>query len=208
VPSAAGGGGNKGLIIGLIVVIVLGLIAVAVVLLGGDDDDDPEVATDTTTTTEGSSSTTEDTSTTSEPPPSTTETSEPPVTDTIDVEGEFKSVFDLEEGDCWDDPEESSSQVNEVEVLPCDQPHDNEIYLVFDLPDGEFEQTAVEQGSNEGCEADFETFVGIDAETSELDFFPIYPTEASWADGDREVICSLYDEELRKLVGSMEGKEV
>jgi hypothetical protein len=210
VPSSTGGGGaNKGLIIGLVVVIVLGLIGVGVVLLGGDDDDGDEVSTETTTTTEPSesTSTTEDTTSTTDAP-TTTETSEPPVTDTIDVEGEFKSVFDLEEGDCWDDPEESSSQVNEVEVLPCDQPHDNEIYLVFDLPDGDFDATAVEEGSADGCGSDFEGFVGLDAETSELDFFAIYPTEATWAEGDREVVCSLYDEEFRKLVGSMEGQEV
>jgi hypothetical protein len=36
--------------------------------------------------------------------------------------------------------------------------------------------------------------------------FPIFPTEASWnEDDDREIICALYNADLSKLTGSMEG---
>jgi hypothetical protein len=208
------GGGNKGLIIGLVVVIVLGLIGVAAVLLTRDGDDD--VATDdddpkiTTTTDPPPSS-----ATTDAPPTSgstettgTTDTTTPSVTETIDAEGEFKSVFDLEDGDCWDDPETTSDQVNEVEVLPCSEPHDNEIYHVFDLADGDFDATAVEEGARSGCLDEFDAFVGLPYADSELDVFAIWPTEESWAEGDREVLCSVYAIDLRKLVGSMEGEAI
>jgi hypothetical protein len=174
-------------------------------------DDVDDVATDTTTTRPTTTEPTTDTTTgsTTDSTEPTTDTTEPPVTDdTIDAEGEMTSVFDLEEGDCWDDPDSSASQVNEVEVLDCEQPHDNEIYYVFDLPDGDFDQDTVDSGSQDGCLSKFEDFVGISYDESKLGIFPIYPTEESWAEGDREVICSVYDIDLRKLVGSMEGEAV
>jgi hypothetical protein len=217
VPTPGGdGGGRKGLIIGLVVVIVLGLIAVgAILLLGGDDDDTATDDTTDETTDETTEDTTEDTTddttedTTDDTTEDTTEdTTDDTTDDTIDTEGELTSVFDLEEGDCWDDPPASASQVSEVEVVDCDDPHDNEIYLVFDLADGEYDQTQVETDAQDGCLAEFEDFVGIAYEDSRLDVFAIWPTSQSWDEGDREVLCSLYDIDLRKLVGSMEGAEV
>ena len=42
------------------------------------------------------------------------------------------------------------------------------------------------------CIDQFEGYVGLDYNSSELAVFSIYPTEGSWADGDREIdLCSL-----------------
>jgi hypothetical protein len=55
------------------------------------------------------------------------------------------------------------------------------------------------------CVAEFEAYVGLSYVESELNVFPITPTEGSWATGDREIVCALYNLDLSKLTGSMEG---
>jgi hypothetical protein len=116
------------------------------------------------------------------------------------------SVFDLREGDCFDDPEDAATQVETVWAMPCTEPHDNEIYLVFDLPDGAYPGvTAIDQASDERCFNAFESFVGVDYFESELEYFPVTPTPQSWGTGDRTVYCALYALDLSKLTGSMRG---
>ena len=51
----------------------------------------------------------------------------------------------------------------------------------------------------------FERYVGIAYEASRLDIDWLRPTEESLRQGnDREIVCYLYDLNLRKLVGSTE----
>jgi hypothetical protein len=211
-----GGGPNKGLVIGLIVVIVLGLAGVAFVLLGGDDDEEASTSTTTaprSTTTEETSDTTEepdDTTTTTEDEPddttTTTEDEDPP--DTVDAED--VSVFDIEVGDCWNDPEAGSdTETQTVPVVPCDQPHDNEVYHLFDLTLDEYDSAAIEEEGSPICESTFEEYVGSDYDTSLLYYSAFTPTAESWEAGDREVICYLYDGTNNEpLEGSMEGAEI
>jgi len=52
----------------------------------------------------------------------------------IEEEGDL-GVQSVEVGDCFDDPEGVAEERVEVEALgavPCDQPHDNEAYHLFD----------------------------------------------------------------------------
>lgn len=110
-------------------------------------------------------------------------------------------------GDCFDDQYQGGEIAEEVETLPmvdCDEPHDNEAYAIFDLPDGAFPgDDALYVEGLDGCLPLFEGYVGSSYETSRLDLFPITPLAEGWADGDREVICALYDVDLNKLTGSM-----
>ena len=91
-----------------------------------------------------------------------------------------------------------------VPVVDCDEPHDNEGYATFKLPDGACpgDDANTEQGLD-GCFPPFEGFVGRPYETSRLDMFPTIPLAEVWADGHREVICALYDVNLAKVTGSM-----
>jgi hypothetical protein len=191
------------------VVIVLGLAGVAFVLLGGDDDDEASTSSSTTPGTETPETTDEDTTTTTEEEPddttTTTEDDDPPDT----VEPEDVSVFDIEVGDCWNDPSSESTQTETLPVVPCDQPHDKEVIFLFDLTGDEFDQAAVEPAVEAECVPAFEEFVGTDYQTSELYLHYISPTSESWEAGDREVICSIYDGTNNEpLVGSMEGAEI
>ena len=40
-----------------------------------------------------------------------------------------ESVFSLELGDCFDDPE-TFDEVSELDTIDCSEPHDNEIYAL------------------------------------------------------------------------------
>jgi Septum formation len=116
------------------------------------------------------------------------------------------SVFDLKVGDCFNDDPAGGTVVNTVATVDCGDPHDNEVYFVFDMTDAAFpgSDASIDAGS-ERCIAEFEGFVGISYIESDLDVFPITPTAESWDQGDREVLCALYALDLSKLTGSMEG---
>ncbi len=115
------------------------------------------------------------------------------------------NVFDLQVGQCFDDPE-SFEEVSDVPIVDCEEPHDNEVYHLFDLADGDYPGAdTVESQAIDGCLATFDSFVGHDYATSELDVRYLYPTEETWNDGDREVVCALFDLSGNKLTGSAEG---
>lgn len=115
------------------------------------------------------------------------------------------NVFDLEVGQCFDDPESFDEVVN-VDVVECAEPHDNEVFHVFDLADGDYPgEDEAEAGANDGCIAAFESFVESDFATSELDIRYLYPSAESWDDGDREVVCALFDRSGEQITGSEEG---
>lgn len=114
-------------------------------------------------------------------------------------------VFSLEVGDCFQDPDSATEEVRAVQAVDCDEPHDNEVYAVFDLPDGDFPGAdAIAEASLEGCLDRFEQYVGTAYPASELYATWLYPTETSWGEDDREVVCVLFAQD-EQLEGSMEG---
>jgi hypothetical protein len=111
-----------------------------------------------------------------------------------------QDVFEVAVGDCFnnegeiaegDTAEGDTGEVSDIPAVPCAEPHDNEIFYLFDLAGDEF-PTDVDILADDGCYAQFATFVGLDYESSTLDYFPIMPTAETWAQGDREVICSVF----------------
>jgi hypothetical protein len=118
---------------------------------------------------------------------------ERPPTDSSAIEGaEMVPFAELEVGDCiplfdYGDEEE----ISEVPVVPCDLPHTDEVYFIFDLEDGEFPGAdVVEEAAWDRCLTEFERFVGVSYEDSALDFYPYWPTEGSWIGADdRTVQC-------------------
>lgn len=114
-------------------------------------------------------------------------------------------VFSLEVGDCFDDPDASLEQVFEVPIVDCDEPHDNQVYAIFELGNGAFPgDTEVAQRAQAGCIDRFDDYVGVEYAASALFATWLYPTEVSWEEGDREVICVLFDQE-GPLEGSLRG---
>ena len=125
------------------------------------------------------------------------------------------SIFELEPGTCFDDPAfaaDGSSTIGETTAVQCFEPHDAEVFAVVfftqtDADDYPGEE-AVQDYADDQCFDRFEDFVGIRYEESALDIATIWPTEASWAEGDREAVCSVFHVENQKLEGTMDSAEV
>jgi hypothetical protein len=90
--------------------------------------------------------------------------------------------------------------------VPCSQPHSEEIYAVVPLPEGDFPgDEAVAVQADEGCTAEFESFVGLPYEESVLYYNYLYPSdEQSWNGGYRWATCSVYDP-AGEVRGSLRG---
>lgn len=120
--------------------------------------------------------------------------------------GDDTSVFDLSVGDCFNDDPGATDVVQTVATVDCAEPHDNEIFFEFSMTDASFPgREATVAAAGERCVAEFDGFVGLSYEQSDLDLFPITPTAESWTQGDRVVYCALYALDLSKLTGSMRG---
>jgi len=121
-------------------------------------------------------------------------------------------AFQIRVGDCFNDastaPTGEESTVTGVHGVPCSQPHDNEVYAVFDLELTAFpEDDGMAQIAFESCYDQFQSFVGRDYESSALDILTLYPSQESWRrQNDREVVCAVYDVSLSKLEGSAKGR--
>jgi hypothetical protein len=171
--------------------LLLAIAAAAMLLVACGDDDD----TDTTDSNGGTSD-------------ATSESTADRTAATRTTEPEDTSVFDLAVGDCFNDVAQGQFEATEVPIVPCDEPHDNEIYFEYEIDGDDFPGAdVVEQDSFARCEEEFEAFVGTPPADSELSAFPIYPTEQSWANGDRVVYCAVYATDLSKLTGSVEGSD-
>ncbi|MET4583701.1 hypothetical protein ABIE21_003227 [Conyzicola nivalis] len=116
-----------------------------------------------------------------------------------------QDVFTVALGDCFNNDAAAidNEEISDLPAVPCAEPHDNEVFLLFDLAGDEF-PVDVDQLADDGCFAQFETFVGMPYETSVLDYFPIQPTVETWAEGDREVICSVFEPEVQ-TTGTLAG---
>jgi Septum formation len=127
-------------------------------------------------------------------------------TDSPPESGEV-GVFDLEVGDCLADFQDAT-QMSRVEAAPCSEPHSDEIYASGSLPEsGDFPGAeAVESAAQDICLRHYQPFVGLPYEDSVLDIGYLTPTEDSWSDGDRAVLCTIFDP-LQEVVGSLRGAQ-
>lgn len=115
-------------------------------------------------------------------------------------------VFAITVGDCTNDEDQAAAEVSSVPVVPCGEEHDNEAYWAFDIEGDDFPGTTeVRELAEEGCYGAFEGFVGATYEDSRYDYFPMSPNAAGWTQGDREVVCFVYDAAGAKLTGSAAG---
>ncbi len=113
------------------------------------------------------------------------------------------NAFELEAGQCFNEPD--SEEVLNVEIVDCSESHDLEVYQTADLPDQMFDPPIIDAASFEICLDAFDGFVGTPYADSELDIYYLIPSEESWSDGDREVVCAVYELSGEQLTGTAEG---
>ena len=103
------------------------------------------------------------------------------------------SVEDMRAGDCFNSDEE---EISEVDGVPCSEAHEYEVFAVgtYGSDNAAFPSDAeMEAVFGSVCEAPFEAYVGASYESSAIYASMITPSEETWADGDREFICTLYE---------------
>ena len=112
-------------------------------------------------------------------------------------------AFQVKVGDCTGSLKDGD--VSDLQVIPCAEPHFYEAYASTQLADGSYPgESEVTKQANKTCTAEFERFIGVSTKDSAYDMFYLYPVEASWASGDREVLC-LVGSDKGKLTGSLKG---
>ena len=116
------------------------------------------------------------------------------------------SVLSLEVGQCINT--ETEGEVSSVPVVDCAETHNGEIYSLPQLPDGDFPgDEAVRQSADQLCAGqDFQTYVGKPYQESEIYYSALTPTDETWDDGDREIVCILLSDEAGSAsTGSLRG---
>ncbi len=104
------------------------------------------------------------------------------------------SANDLRVGDCIADARSPEGDVTTFDVVPCDKPHDGEVYTLIKLKgadDAEYPGMAFVNGKGQrGCRARLRRQATARAyRNPRLGYKFVYPTIESWAEGDREITC-------------------
>lgn len=106
------------------------------------------------------------------------------------------AVYDIEPGQCFAGPKEVKAQIDDLDEVPCDEPHDREAYAVatYQSPEGEDGdeypgEEDLTRFADGACAGEFEGYVGVDFADSKYFFTYLLPSPRSWEDDDREVVC-------------------
>jgi len=111
-------------------------------------------------------------------------------------------VFALPVGTCLD--ELSTTYITSDNVLDCAQPHNFEVFGSSLIADGVFPgAAALENQAFDKCDAAFADYVGIPYTDSALDYSYLAPSAETWAQGDREIVCLIFDPEAEQTTGSL-----
>jgi serine/threonine protein kinase len=113
-------------------------------------------------------------------------TTEPPVTSAPST---AISATELQVGDCLNDLTDSTD-VSSLPSVDCAQPHQGEVFAVFDLPPGPYPGAAgVDDLVSKGCNARLAEYSPGAPTDDAVGLFSVYPLEQNWERGDREVVC-------------------
>jgi uncharacterized RDD family membrane protein YckC len=141
--------------------------------------------------------------------PPAAETSAPAqAEETGPTEAEEVDIVDLQVGNCLAESL-PGEVIFSIQTVPCSEPHSEEIFAAVTLPngDGDFPGMEAIDAQAEGlCVAEFEGFVGLSYEESVLYVGFITPSEESWIQGDRSILCTIYDP-AGEVSGSLRGVE-
>lgn len=118
-----------------------------------------------------------------------------------------RDVFEIVVGDCLDDGS-VPDEVTTVPIVDCAVPHDSEVFASTEVDGDVFPGDAeLETLLTEFCQgAAFLDFTGLAYVDSAYYTGGYYPTAASWASGDRELLCTIRDDD-GPTTGSLEGVE-
>jgi Septum formation/Domain of unknown function (DUF4190) len=102
------------------------------------------------------------------------------------------SVFSLAVGDCFDNPAGVTS-VTSVTAIPCNQPHNAQVFAKFNLTGSDFSYpgtTTVTRLATTGCNARIGSLDKAKT-TSSMTVRLLFPLADSWMAGNRTVSCGV-----------------
>ncbi len=115
---------------------------------------------------------------------------------------------DLKVGDCLNDLAALDyTVILGLDVVSCASPHDSEIYALPTLASSSTYpgDDAIQSLADDACHSAFKPYVGIDVESSDLDYDFYTPTESGWTqDGDRTATCVVFHDNAQ-TTGSVKG---
>lgn len=109
---------------------------------------------------------------------------------------------------CYDLPAGSDSGFWGMHPRSCDDVHDVEVFSAAVEPSGPeapFDDAALVEWGDATCQAEYEHYLGSGAEDPELTWWYFYPSEASWAEGDRSFTCYLQRVDEQPLTAAYKG---
>ncbi len=113
-------------------------------------------------------------------------------------------VNDLRVGDCFN--RGTTTEVKDVDAVPCAEPHQYELFHVFDLTGSGYPADAeLDSQSAAACAPAFASYVGTDYQASSLSISTLCPTSDGWDGGDRAVQCLVDNNAETKVTGSVRG---
>jgi hypothetical protein len=127
----------------------------------------------------------------------------------LPARGSMRPINELQIGDCFDE-QFGGAEVTEVPFVPCAQPHRNEVYAILDAPGGPTAPypgpSVMEMAADDQCRGRaFNDYIGRDYYLGPtLRTFAFRPSQRTWAAGDREVICVVFDP-AGPVTGSLRG---
>jgi len=101
----------------------------------------------------------------------------------------------LAAGVCFDDARTATGSFDfsvPPDIVDCRDAHDNEIVARLPLGDGDFPSGDVAATAADLCAGAFATFFSTSIENTAMSEFNVWPDEADWAAGARDVICAVY----------------
>ena len=114
-------------------------------------------------------------------------------------------VNDFQVGDCFNT--DVSENIDDVDAVPCAEPHAYELFHVFTVRDSGSYPTddQFDAETDAACSPAFVEYVGTAYDDSALYVSFLTPSEDGWNDGDHTVQCILHEKDESKITGSQRG---
>ncbi len=111
---------------------------------------------------------------------------------------------DLEVGQCLLWPYDASSSLLDLaQVVPCNEPHYGEVYVVGTFPEGDY-PADLSSTVADSCVSAFPNYVGIDYWSSIYYYDSSFPSEEGWRSGERGWRCYVIESDHENS-GSLRG---
>jgi hypothetical protein len=104
-----------------------------------------------------------------------------------------KGAYSLGIGDCFDARQLGKRTFKHL-IQNCTDLHIDQVFDRYDLEGVDFPgESAVQDSASKHCQDAFGPFIGLPYLESALQYSYLYPSADTWAKGDREIICFVFD---------------